>query len=136
MTRRGTALQFLALATIVLTQTLGTCHCVAAEGFCPPLACAKEPAPMDSSDSGCCGNEADSTGTTACCLDLDIGWDLMPSTPGIHLPEPAVSRLADFTAIIRAASPISSSILFEAREDQTARPPGDPFRTLYCVRLN
>lgn len=136
MTRRGTALQFLALVTIVLTQTLGACFCMAGGDMCPPLNCATEVVPVASADSDCCGDESDPARAPSCCQDLDLGWDLLPSAADVNLPKPAVVRLADFASIAAVTYPAASSALFEVIDAFETRPPSGSALAVFCVRLN
>ena len=135
MTRWGTAIQFLALATIVLTQTLGACYCIAAETVCSQFACTIESTTTETQRSNCCSDESESEESPSCCPELDFGWDIVQVDSGIILIERSASRSNDSNFAVgwddSQRSGSSPSFLISTEP----RPPSRPVRALFCVRL-
>ena len=136
MTRWGAAIQFLALATIVLTQTLGACYCIAAETVSSQFTCAMESVTTETQRSDCCSEESESEESSSCCLERDFDWDIVPVDTGIILIERSASRSNDSSFAVgwddSQRSGSSPGFLISTEP----RPPSRPVRALFCVRLN
>ena len=135
MTRWSAAIQFLALATIVLTQTLGACCCIAAETVCSQITFAIESPNTETQRSDCCSDESEREESPSCCLELGFDWDIVPVDSGIILIERSASRSNDSNFAVgwddSQRSGSSPGFLISTEP----RPPSRPVRALFGVRL-
>ena len=136
MIRRTASIQFLALATVVLTQALGACLCIAAEAACGPITCVTVSTAELQESSGCCDDQPDSEESASCCLGHDSGWDLLPATSGIAVTEPTYSISCDTDFTIGWDNTDGAGFSLSRLERSRPQPPNRLVQALFGVWLN